>query len=146
MKDSSQKPAPETEPSSKIELLKQFIKFGIVGASNTLISLAIYYLFVAINPNLYMVGNIVGFIVSVANSFFWNNRFVFKSENNDWKSIVKRLLRTYVAYGFTFILSSALLYLQVDILGVSTWLAPLIGLVVTIPLNFIINKLWAYKK
>ena len=48
----------------------QFIKFGLVGISNTAISLAVYYIFLWINHSLYLVGSIVGFIVSVANSFF----------------------------------------------------------------------------
>jgi putative flippase GtrA len=54
----------------------QFIKFGLVGVSNTLISLAIYYLVICINQNWYIVGNTLGWVVGVANAFFWNNRIV----------------------------------------------------------------------
>ncbi len=59
----------------------QFMKFGIVGLSNTAISLGIYYLFIWINRNLYLIGNAVGFIVSVLNSYFWNSKFVFKKKD-----------------------------------------------------------------
>ena len=42
------------------EALVQFIKFAIVGASNTLVSLAIYYFFLWLDPSWYLWGNVVG--------------------------------------------------------------------------------------
>ena len=124
------------------EVLVQFIKFGIIGASNTLISTAIYYVFVWIDPNLYFLGNVVGWIVSVFNSFYWNNRFVFKNSELSWW---KKLLRTYLAYGGSFVVGSITLAIMVSGLGVSEWLAPWLNMVITIPLNFILNKFWAFK-
>lgn len=60
------------------EWLAQFVKFGLVGAANTLLSLGINYLFIWIDPSLYLWGNFVGWAVSVLNAFYWNNRFVFQ--------------------------------------------------------------------
>lgn len=124
------------------EMLVQFVKFGIIGASNTIISTAVYYLFVLISPGLYFVGNVAGWIVSVFNSFFWNNRYVFTKSKYSWG---QKLLRTYLAYGGGFIVGSTTLVLLVSVLGVSEWLAPWINLVITIPLNFVLNKFWAFK-
>ena len=123
----------------------QFIKFGLVGLSNTLISWFFYYLFLWINEDLYLVGSIVGGVVSIANAFFWNDRFVFKGKNNDLKSKLSRLVRTYVSYGGTSILAIALLWTQINLLGVPKTIAPLTNLLITVPLNFLINKLWAFK-
>lgn len=124
------------------ETLVQFIKFGFIGASNTLISTAVYYLFVWVDPKLYFIGNVVGWVVSVFNSFFWNNRFVFRDSQFSWW---QKLIRTYIAYGGSFIVGSILLALQVQVLGVSEWIAPWINMVITIPLNFVLNKFWAFK-
>ncbi len=124
----------------------QFIKFGIVGISNTLISLLVYYIFVWIDPGLYLWGNIVGWIAGTANAFFWSNRYVFQNEDNSSRAVVKRILKTYLTYGSTFLLSTLMLYLEVQVWGVSEWIAPLINLLITIPLNFLLNKLWAFKK
>ena len=123
-------------------VLVQFIKFGIVGASNTVISTLIYYIFIYIDKDLYFAGNVVGWIVSVLNSFYWNNRFVFKDSEFVW---YKKLLRTYIAYGAGFVIGSITLALQVRVLGVSEWLAPWTNLCVTIPVNFLLNKFWAFK-
>lgn len=119
----------------------QFVKFCLVGVSNTAISLIVYYIFVLINKELYIVGNAVGFVVSVLNSYFWNSKFVFKKEDEKAKTVVK----TFVAYGTNLIIGTALLYLFVDICHLSEFIAPLINLIVTIPLNYILNKFWVMK-
>ena len=132
------------DKDERIALVKQFIKFGLVGVSNTLIAWACYYLFLWIDEDLYMVGSIVGTIVSIANAFYWNDRFVFKGNKNDWRSKLKRLGKTYVSYGGTSLLSTFLLWLEVQ-LGVSKVIAPVVNLIITIPLNFVINKFWTFK-
>lgn len=133
-------------PGQYKTLAVQFIKFGIVGVSNTLISLAIYYIFVWVSKDLYMWGNIVGWVVSVFNAFYWNNKYVFKSEHQDWKSTLIRLGKNYLTYGSTFLLATAMLFIEINWLNMSEWIAPIINLLITIPLNFLLNKFWAFKK
>ena len=130
---------------SKAELL-QFIKFGLVGVSNTAISLAIYYLFIFFNKDYYQLGNIVGWVVSVGNSFFWNYRLVFKDRARDLRELLKKVGKTYVSYGGTFLLSTCLLFLEVEVIGWPEAICPLINLFVTIPLNYFLNKFWVYKQ
>ncbi len=125
--------------------LIQFIKFGIVGVSNTLLALSIYYFFIWINKSLYQIGNIVGWLISVAWSCYWNNRFVFSLEQNGWKLLLKRLGKSYISYGISFILSVILLYIQIEILNWSEIIAPIVILSITIPLNFLMNKYWTFK-
>lgn len=134
--------------------LIQFVKFGIVGVSNTLISYVLYSGGLLLFRKLclfgqsdYLIAQIVAFIISVAWSFYWNNKFVFKIEDGKRRSIWKALLKTYVSYSFTgLFLSSALLILWVQIFHISEFIAPIINLVITVPLNFIINKFWAFKQ
>lgn len=120
----------------------QFVKFSLVGVSNTLISFGIYCIFVVINKDLYLVGNAVGFVVSVLNSYIWNSRFVFKKQDERVKTIIK----TFLAYGTNLLIGTALLYVFVDVLGISEFIAPILNLAVTIPLNFLLNKFWVMKK
>lgn len=125
--------------------LIQFIKFGIVGVSNTMISYVTYSVCVLLGAS-YLVGNLVGFVVSVLNSFYWNNKYVFKSGEGQTRSWVQALVKTFVAYAGTgLVLSSVLLVLWIDVLHIPELIAPLINLVVTVPLNFVINKFWAFK-
>lgn len=123
------------------KIIIQFIKFGIVGVSNTLISLLIYYVLIYFNIN-YVIANTIGFVVSVLNAYYWNNKYVF---NKSDKGNLKPLIKTFTSYGITFVLSTVLLIIMVDYLNISQILAPILNLIITIPLNFMLNKFWAFK-
>ena len=123
----------------------QFIKFGIVGASNTLIAYVIYSICVYLGIH-YLLANALGFFISVLNAYYWSDRFVFKKGEGEARSAIWTLAKTYVAYGSTgLLLASILLYLYVDKLHISEYIAQLLVLVITIPLNFYINKFWSFK-
>ena len=127
-----------------IPSLIQFVKFGIVGLSNTLISYVVYVAGVRFGMH-YLLASILGFVISVLNSFYWTNKYVF-GQGKEERNLLKTLLKTFMAYAFTgLVLANILLYIWVDILGISEYLGPLINLVVTVPLNFVINKLWAFR-
>ena len=121
--------------------LLQFVKFGLVGVSNTAISYAVYYAAVFIDKKYYLPGYVLGFVLGVLNAYYWNSRFVFKKTDEKTKTVFK----TFVCYGFTGALSVSLLYLFVQWLHISEYLAPVLTLLVTVPANFFINKYWAYK-
>lgn len=140
------------EPDEKtVGTLVQFVKFGMVGASNTLISYGLNVLVLRILQPYhlswdYVAGNVVAFILSVLWSFYWNNKYVFTKNDGESRNVWKTLLRTYVAYGFTgIVLTNVFSWVWIDLLGISKYVAPLINLVISIPLNFLINKLWAFK-
>ena len=123
----------------------QFLKFGLVGLSNTAVSMAVYYVFLWLNEDLYMLGSILGTILSIANAFIWNDLFVFTGNSKGLKSVLCRLGKTYVSYGGTSLLSNVLLWLEVTYLGVNKVFAPVVNLLITIPMNFLINKFWTFK-
>jgi putative flippase GtrA len=120
----------------------QFVKFALVGLSNAIVLLAVYYALIFLNIH-YIPAYVAGFVLSVLNAYFWNNRFVFK---NSHSSFWKKLSKVYVSYITTFLLSTVLLYLWVDIIHLSDKIAPIINICITTPVNFLMNKLWAFKK
>lgn len=135
---------PQSISDKKIESMLQFVKFGIVGVSNTVVHYVIYLICTLLGIH-YIVSNFCAFTISVLNSFYWNNRYVFKEDGQ--RSWIRVLIKTYISYGITgLILNSALLYIEVDICKMNEFLAPIFNLIITIPLNFIINKFWAYKE
>lgn len=122
----------------------QFLKFGLVGISNTLISLGIYYLFLWYDPDLYLIGNCVGFVVSTMNAYLLNSRFVFQ-KNSDDENKSRLIIRTYGAYMLGLLTQTALLFIFVDKLHIPETIAPILTLFVTVPLNFLMNKFWVYR-
>ena len=131
----------------------QFIRFGIVGVSNTAISYLIYSVTLlmfhraGLFPDFdYLVAQMIQFVLSVLWSFFWNNRIVFRKGTGEKRSIWKSLLKTYISYSITgLFLSSALLSLWIEMFHIDEFIAPLINLVITVPLNFLLNKFWAFR-
>lgn len=130
---------------NKKETLYQFIKFGLVGLSNTVLSYVVYCVLVKLNTH-YQIANIVGFIVGVLNSYYWNNRYVFKTNEGEKRNHIKTLFKTFVAYGITgLLLQGFLLWLFVERFEIDSLIAQLLGLCITVPLNFVLNKFWSFK-
>lgn len=138
---------------TKKEVFIQFIKFGIVGVTNTVVSYVINVLVLFLLGKLhlferwdYIIGNTVAFILSVLWSFFWNNKLVFDMGEASWKELLQALLKMYLSYAFTgIILSNILSYIWIDVLHISKLIAPLINSVIGVPINFILNKFWAFQ-
>ncbi len=123
----------------------QFIGFCFVGVTNFIVNYLVYvFCLKIIGFNVY-VSAIFSFIVSVLNAYLLNNQLVFNREKeHHW---IRNLLRTYISYGFTgLILTEVLLYIEVDVLKINPLLAPVINLVITTPINFWLNKYWAFEE
>lgn len=131
----------------------QFIKFAIVGVSNSIVSYAVYTIsllaFKSVNlfPEIdYLISQVIQFLLSVLWSFYWNNRFVFTVKEGEKRVIWKALLKTYASYSFTgLFLNSILLFIWVQVIHISEFIAPLINIVISMPINFLINKYWAFR-
>ena len=136
----------------KRQTFKEFLQFGLVGVSNTIISYLLYVVTLLLVSKSgvkfdYIIANIVSWLLSVLWSFYWNNKFVFKKEEGEKRNIWAALFKTYDSYGFTgLILNNILSVLWVSVLHISKMLAPIINLVISIPINFFMNKLWAFGK
>lgn len=120
----------------------QFIKFGFVGASNTFISFLIYYLLVFLNIN-YIIANISGYIISSVCGYILNKKWVFKEST---EKITKSVVKYYIVYGSSFFINTMCMYVFVDVLNISKIIAPILTMCITIPYNFTLNKVWAFKK
>lgn len=137
---------------AKWEALVQFVKFGIVGLSNTVVFYVIYVVSLLIFEKCdlipgvdYLVAQIIAFILSVLWSFYWNNKYVFKQDENQERNIWLALLKTYISYAFTgLFLNSVLSILWVELLGIPKIIAPIMNLLVSVPINFFMNKFWAF--
>lgn len=157
--------------NKKLAALWQFVKFGLVGAFNTVLNYAIYTFCYYVFNTGEQLANLVGFLISVLSAFLLQSKFVFRQDENAEKRVWwKVLIKTYISYSITgLFLTALLLWLWIDVIrlgdhlgGVCEWLAgygfefapkdlaaslaPLLNMVITIPLNFIINKFWAYRQ
>lgn len=135
----------------------EFAKFCMVGISNTILSYIINIVTLCILKPLclnwdYIVGNITSFLLSVLWSFYWNNKYVFlkqtdKNKKEPLKIVFYRLMKMYLAYGITgIILCNILSYIWISVCGIHRMVAPIMNLVISVPLNYIVNKFWTFKQ
>lgn len=162
---------------NKIKSLLQFIKFCIVGLSNTIICEGIYVVLLFFGVH-YLAANIIGNLISILNAYYWSNKYVFKAEAGEERVWWKVLIKTYATYGFSMVLSAGLLVFWLEIVKLEQFMGPVlflignlgilsglskvgivletkilseilaaaINLIITIPLNYVINKYWAFGK
>ena len=143
----------------------QFIKFGLVGVSNTAVDWIVYYLvagYLITSSNLRPTVKAISFIVAVLNSYLWNTIWTFKEEykrsatNSGQKGtiFVKFFIVSLVGWVFNYLVFkytyqnyqySALMLGAKEIK--TQELYPLIFASAAATLwNFFANKLWTYKK
>lgn len=134
------------EKRKKVEALVQFVKFGMVGGFNTIFS------YVIVNVMFYVwgiheqIGNITAFIITVFISYMANSRFVFRESAKE-QSFLAGLVKVYISYSITGIfLTAVLLYVETNILNIPLYIGTFANIFITVPINFILNKFWAYRK
>lgn len=153
----------------RLAALIQFVKFGLVGVSNTLISYATEMLcfyvifskaeFSGITRFLASFGirssgeavkivitTLAAFLISVTNSYILNNRFVFTGKPKKPSEHLISYLKTVLCYGLTGLIISPIVKIALKNVGIPYYIASLGSLVITIPLNFVLNKFWAFAK
>ncbi|MCE3022429.1 GtrA family protein [Staphylococcus pasteuri] len=117
----------------------EIIKFIIVGGLNTLNYYIVYLLLLKLLDVYYLISHITGFLVSFIISYYLNCYFVYK---------VKPTLRKFISFPLTQIVNmgmqTLLLYVFVQWFHFPSETAPFAGLIITIPITFILSK-WILK-
>lgn len=135
------------------ENLFQFVRFAMVGGTNVLVAYSVnvctLLLLRRLVPGIwfdYIIANTVAFLLSVFWSWHWNSKVVFPSRYSKLGAL-KSLLKCYASYALTGILLNNFLgTLWIWGVGISKFIAPLLNLPITIPVNFLVLKEWAFRK
>jgi len=91
--------------------VRQFVKFGIVGASSTIIDWGIYLILTRFFNLLYLMAKILSFSVAVFNSYHWNRRWTFRSDDpQKLRQFIKFLIISIVGV----VLNASIMYLAVE--------------------------------
>lgn len=131
----------------------QFVKFGLVGVINTAVDYITYLLTLLIfeetglfGTKAYLVSTILGFLVSFFNMFYWNNTYVFKKKEDESRSALASLVKLFLSYSLTgIIIKPGCMFILVDLVRVPKTVAPIPIMFITIPVNFLLSKLWAFR-
>ena len=126
------------EKGKKIE---QLLRYLMVGVWNMALSYLVYAGLLLLGAG-YSLSNLGSFCFSVLNSFLCSQKFVFHGTGK-WYKMLGKVALSYVGTGL--VLQEILLFLWIDMLSVSPFIAPFLNVCIITPINFIIQKVWAYK-
>jgi len=119
----------------------QFVKFGIVGVSNTLLAFAIYTVLLKVFGVWYLAASAIGFVVGAVNGFLLNRRWTFAGHVGDSLTPV----RWGVVQSSGLALNLALLYLFVDGAGVEKLLGQAFATAIVTVITFLVNRAWTFR-
>jgi putative flippase GtrA len=122
-------------------LLIQFIKFGLVGISNTVITAVVIWLMLKIFGLNDLSANIIGYIAGLTNSFIWNRKWTFRSKSKIKDTVFKFILIFVISY----LLQLGVLFLLLNSLQIDAYWCHLIAMAVYTLVNFVLNKFYTFK-
>ncbi|MDO3412757.1 GtrA family protein [Saccharibacillus sp. CPCC 101409] len=113
------------------------IRFAIVGVSNTLVDFIVFFLLQGlIGP----FAQAAGYAAGTANSYYWNRRWTFKTDQPRQKGELGRFLVVNLTVA---LLTSVLLALLNLFLPV--WMSKVLVTVPGMALNYILSKVWVFR-
>ncbi len=119
----------------------QFLRFAIVGVSNTLISLIVYTVLFKVFGLNYLVASAIGFVVGAINGFLLNRAWTFQGHEGDAFTPVRWAIVQTCGLG----LDELLLYIGVHELGIDKIAAQALAIVIVVVLTFLANRAWTFR-
>jgi putative flippase GtrA len=122
-------------------VIVQFVKFGIVGVSNTLLSLAIYTILLKVFGVWYIAASGIGFTIGAVNGFLLNRRWTFEDHVGDAFTPV----RWGVVQGSGLLLDLLLVYICVQDLEIDKLISQGIATAIVVVVTFAANRAWTFR-
>lgn len=138
---------------------KELISYVFFGVLATVVNLVSFKIFdVILGEHLYLVTNIVSWIITVVFAYFTNKLWVFESKSWEASIVIKELVGFFGARVFSLVVEEAGLWLMIDLcnMGTLSWeilsfnltgnmIAKIIMQVIVVILNYVFSKLVIFK-
>jgi putative flippase GtrA len=119
----------------------QFVKFGIVGVSNTLLTFVVYILLLKVFGVWYLAASAIGFIAGATNGFLLNRRWTFSGHVGDALTPVRWM----VVQGCGLLATVGLVYLFVSGAGLDKLLGQACTIAIVTTITFLANRAWTFR-
>lgn len=125
---------------------KKQILYLFFGGLTTLTNILTYYIFYDILNFGNVISNIIGWIIAVLFAYLTNRKYVFESKRKGFKRIAIESIYFFGCRLATGALDIIIMYISVDILNLNNIICKLTSNIIVIILNYIISKLYIFKK
>lgn len=131
--------------NNKIKMLKELISYGIFGVLTTIINIVVFFLLDKLLIP-YTISTVIAWFISVLFAFYTNKKYVFKSSDNSKQALTKEVTAFYSSRILSLLIDLGLMSLLINLLGINNLISKLISNVVVIVVNYILSKLFIFKK
>ncbi|MGW7525214.1 GtrA family protein [Streptomyces sp. NPDC054783] len=112
---------------------RQILTFAAVGVINTAVYYCLYLLFLIWLP--FLAAHVLAFALSMVGSFFLNARFTYRTRPT-WRKFLLFPLTNVT----NFLITTAGVYVIVDVLHAGSRFAPLLASATAIPVTFVVSR------
>lgn len=112
---------------------RQIVTFAVVGVVNTGVYYILYLLFLTRLP--YLLAHVLAFGLSMVGSFFLNARFTYRTRPT-WR----KFLLFPLTNAANFLITTAGVYVIVDVLHAGSRFAPLLASAAAVPVTFVVSR------
>jgi putative flippase GtrA len=123
-----------------VPVVRQFIKYGLVGALNTILTFVIYSAGVLLHLD-YLAALMLGYLAGSLNSYWLNRRWTFRASNLAHSTTGTRFA---LVQASALLANLGLLYLFVHTLGVAKIPSQAILTVPVLTVTFYVNRVWSF--
>lgn len=114
-------------------LKREFGRFLVVGCANTVFAYSLYFL---LNMWMhYQLAYALAYMAGIFFSYWLNTQWVFRAAMN-WRSFFSFPL----VYVFQYSMNALLLHVLVEMFDLSEWLSPMLVIVISIPVTFVMSR------
>lgn len=122
-----------------IHKYEQFLKFCIVGLTNTTISLVTYYFLLQVDIH-YLIASTISYCAGLLNGYFLSSSIVFNQKRN-----VIQALKFIGVYVSSLLLNLLFLFILVDLLELNEFISQIIVIIFNVFYNYFLNKIWTFQ-
>ena len=130
-------------PNLKSKEVASYLFFGVC---TTLINWVSYYILYNMCYVSNVVSTIIAWVLAVTFAFFTNKKWVFESKSYSAKTVFKESASFILSRVFTGVLDVAIMWVAVDLCAFNSTLWKLISNIIVIILNYLLSKLFVFKK
>jgi len=119
----------------------QFFKFGIVGVINTCVDMLIFFFLNGVIGVFYTYAQIISYLCGTLNSFLFNKYWTFAKKDTPYKT---EMLKFFALNLVALTVSSIIIYVLVQNLGLYVYKAKIIATIFTLIINFTGSKVFVF--
>lgn len=126
---------------NNLKSFNQFIRFCLVGFSNTLLTMLTVWILLKILYRSDYFSNIIGYLVGLINSFIWNRKWTFKNRLKVRVTIFKFI----VIFAISYLFQLGNLFILLHFSKIDPYICQLLSIFIYTLLNFLLNKFYTFK-